>query len=215
MHAFFVRHARLAVAAIALSPILFAVGAQGAELNGSAVHVAPYLGYMVFGNYLEGPLGSSISSAPGVVYGTQVGLSMSPTVSLVGNVAYTRSDIRIGIPILGGFSVGSSSMLIYDADVQVDLPTSRTNALPFAPFVQAGVGAIRHQVDQSLVRVDATNLAVNVGVGADVMVGRGLALRVMAKDYIGKFDVQEATSLDLSGPTAHNWALSAGLRFDF
>ena len=45
--------------------------------------------------------------------------------------------------------------------------------------------------------------------------GRGLALRVMAKDYIGKFNFQDAIGFDVNGGTAHNWAFSAGMKFDF
>jgi hypothetical protein len=42
-----------------------------------------------------------------------------------------------------------------------------------------------------------------------------MAVRLLAKDYIGKFDFKDATGLGISGETAHNWALSAGMRFDF
>jgi hypothetical protein len=34
----------------------------------------------------------------------------------------------------------------------------------------------------------------------------------MAKDYIGKFDVREATAVDVEAKTAHNWTVSAGVR---
>ena len=34
----------------------------------------------------------------------------------------------------------------------------------------------------------------------------------MVKDYIGKFDAREATSLNLDSRTTHNWTVSAGLR---
>jgi hypothetical protein len=54
-----------------------------------------------------------------------------------------------------------------------------------------------------------------VGLGADVSLGRGLAMRLLAKDYIGKFNFQDATGLGINGDVAHNFALSAGLRFDF
>jgi len=37
-------------------------------------------------------------------------------------------------------------------------------------------------------------------------------LQLMAKDYIGKFDVKEATGINVDAKTTHNWALSAGLR---
>ncbi len=36
-----------------------------------------------------------------------------------------------------------------------------------------------------------------------------------AKDYIGKFDVNQATSLDYSAKTSNNVALSAGLKLGF
>ncbi len=170
---------------------------------------------MVFGDYLKGPLGTTLTNAPGPLYGAQVGLSMAPNISLVGNLAYTSGDVRVGVPFLGGLSVGSSSMVIYDADLQLDLPPAKTSALPFVPFVQAGVGAIYYKIDESLLQTTATNAAFNVGLGADVAVGRGVAFRVMAKDYIGKFDFKEATSFDVSGQTAHNFAFSAGIRLDF
>ena len=37
----------------------------------------------------------------------------------------------------------------------------------------------------------------------------------MAKDYMGEFDLREATFIDVDGGTMHNVALSAGLRFRF
>ena len=58
----------------------------------------------------------------------------------------------------------------------------------------------------------ATNFAYNVGAGADVAIGPRLGLQVMAKDYIGKFDVREATAVNVDTKTTHNWAVSAGLR---
>ena len=39
-----------------------------------------------------------------------------------------------------------------------------------------------------------------------------LGLQLMVKDYIGKFDAQEATSINVNTKTTHNWAVSAGLR---
>src|SRR3979490_3333930 len=81
--------------------------AQAPE-SGTVLHVSPYVGYMVFGNYISGPLGTSLTNAPAPLYGTQVGLSLSPELSLVGNVGYTSSDMKVGIPFLGGVSVGHS-----------------------------------------------------------------------------------------------------------
>ena len=91
-----------------------ALSAQ-APYSGSVLHVSPYAGVMVFGNYLKGPLNTTLTNKPGMLYGTQVGLSLSPELSLVGNIGYTSSDLDVGLPIIGGLSVGHSSTLIYDA----------------------------------------------------------------------------------------------------
>jgi hypothetical protein len=42
-----------------------------------------------------------------------------------------------------------------------------------------------------------------------------MAVRLLAKDYIGKFDFKDAIGVDVSGSTSHNFGLTAGLRFDF
>jgi hypothetical protein len=183
--------------------------------SGTVLHVSPYAGFMVFGNYLSGPLGTSVSNAPAPIYGTQVGLSLAPNLSLIGNIGYTQSDIRVGVPILGGLSVGHSAMLIYDGGLEYNLGSSKAGTMALSPFVQAGLGAIRYQIDESVLHTDATNLAGNLGLGADLAVSRGIALRLLAKDYIGKFNFKDASGFNVSGETAHNWALSAGLRFDF
>jgi hypothetical protein len=178
--------------------------------------ITPYVGYMVFGDYLKGPVGTSLSNAPGVVYGAQAGIAIAPNLSLIGNLGYTNSDLKVGIPILGGISVGHSSMLIYDADLEYSFGAPKPGSTPISPFVQAGVGAISYNIDEGdIIQTNATNFAGNVGVGADFAVGNGMALRVMAKDYIGQFNFQDATGFGISGATAHNFAFSAGLKLNF
>jgi len=199
-----------AVAAATATPSLAQIAPAG-----TIVHVSPYAGYMVFGSYLKGPLGTSLTNAPGPVYGGQVGLSLGSNISLIGNLGYSSGDIKVGVPFLGGVSVGSSSMLIYDGGLELAIPRPGERAPSFVPFLQAGVGAIRYSIDESVLHTTATNAVVSVGGGADLAVGRGVALRVMAKDYIGKFDFKEATAFDLSSNTAHSFAFSAGLRLDF
>lgn len=204
----------LAAALVAAAPLSTAI----AQLPGSGkvLHLSPYAGVMVFGNYLEGPLGTSLTNKPGMLYGTQVGLSLSPQLSLVGNIGYTSSNIDVGLPIIGGISVGHSSTLIYDADLEYGLAPMRYGSNAFTPFVQAGVGAMRYDIKAaSILTTQATNLAGNVGIGADIAVGNGMALRILAKDYIGKFNFQDAVGLGVDGSTAHNLGLTAGLRFDF
>jgi hypothetical protein len=183
--------------------------------SGKAFDVTPYVGYMVFGDYIKGPLGTSLTNAPAPVYGAQLGMHLAPNISLVGNIATTSSDIKAGIPFLGGLSVAHSTMLLYDGGLQLDVPATTMGGASFSPFLQAGAGAIRYDISESIVSAKATNFAANVGVGADVAVGNGFGIRLMAKDYIGKFDFKDATMLDFSGQTANSFAFSAGVRVSF
>jgi hypothetical protein len=196
---------------------LVAGGTLGAQApnSGTVLHLTPYAGYMMFGDYLKGPLGTSLTNAPGLLYGTQVNLSIAPNLSLVGNVGYTSTDIQIGVPIFGGISAGHSQTYLYDAGLEYDFGSSKSGSIPFVPFVQAGIGGMHYSIDEDFLSTTATNWAGNVGVGADLAVTRGVALRLMAKDYIGQFNFQDATGIGLTGQTAHNFALTAGLRFDF
>jgi hypothetical protein len=199
---------------------LIAGGTLGAQAPGSGtvLHITPYAGYMMFGDYLKGPLGTSLSNAPGLVYGTQANLSIAPNLSLFGNLGYTSTDLQIGVPFLNGISAGRSQMYMYDAGLEYDFGSSRSGSVPFTPFVQAGIGGMHYSIDEDIISTTATNWAGNVGVGLDVPVSRGVALRLMAKDYIGQFNFQDAIGLGglgLTGQTAHNFALTGGLRFDF
>jgi hypothetical protein len=206
---------RILISALAAGSLATMPLAAQAPGSGTVLHVSPYVGYMVFGNYLNGPLGTDISSKPGVLYGTQVGLSIAPNLSLIGNIGYTSSSMEVGLPFFGGVSIGNSSMLMYDAGLEYDFNLARGTGLALSPFVQAGVGQMRYTINESILQTQATNFAGNVGLGADFALTRGVALRVMAKDYIGKFNFQDATSLSVDGNTANNFAFSAGLRLDF
>ena len=183
--------------------------------SGTAFELTPYAGYMIFGDYLKGPLGTNISNAPGVLYGVQLGMKIYPNVSLIGNLGYTSSDVTAGIPFLGGYSIAHSSTLLYDGGLQLDLPLTTTSGFSLKPFAQVGAGAMHYNINASILQTNTTNFAANVGLGADLGLGQSMGLRLMAKDYIGKFNFQDATQLDVQGQTAHNWALSAGLRFNF
>ena len=183
--------------------------------SGTAFELTPYAGYMIFGDFLKGPFGTSISNAPGALYGVQLGMKLAPNISLIGNLGYSSSDVKAGVPFLGGYSIAHSNTLLYDGGLQLDLPITTASGLGLKPFAQVGVGAMRYNIDASILQTNATNFAANLGVGADVALGQSMGLRLMAKDYIGKFDFHDATQLDVQGQTTHNWALSAGLRFNF
>ena len=203
---------------LALATLATAAHAQSrasAVNAGKAFDFTPYVGYMVFGSLMDGPLGTSIGNAPAPVFGAQLGMHLAPNVSIVGNVAAASSDIKAGIPLLGGLSIAHSNLLLYDGGLQVDVPTMTIAGTAMSPFIQAGAGAMRYEISQSFLSTNATNFAANVGVGADVALGNNLGMRLMAKDYIGKFDFKDATFIDFKGKTANSVAFSAGLRMSF
>lgn len=177
--------------------------------------ITPYGGYMVFGSILNGPLGTNLTSAAAPVYGAQVNLPLGSSVSIVGNLAYSQPNLEVGIPILGGIDVGKSDVWMYDAGLQLSAPVM-SGQRSIIPFVQAGIGGMKYNVQVAGLNTNASNLAFNAGVGADLPLAQNIGLRIMAKDYIGKFDVNQATSLDVtSGKTSNNIAISAGLKLGF
>ncbi len=185
-----------------------------AQQEWRSVELTPSAGYMIFGRYLEGPLGSTISNANGPLYGVQLDLNFSPFVGLYGHAGYSSSDLQVGLPILGGVSVGSTSVYLYDGGIELRAPMSR-GGMPVTPFIQAGAGVIRHEIENGMINVRATNTAFNGGVGLDMQFTPSIGLRLLAKDYFGKFDFEEATAFDLQGRTAHNVGLSVGLKVGF
>jgi Outer membrane protein beta-barrel domain len=190
-------------------------GSRSVSTPSTLFDITPYAGVIVFGDFLTGPLGTSLGNAPAAIYGAQLGMKIAPSLSIIGNLAAASSDVKLGVPIFGGISVAHSSMVFYDAGLQLDIPMTSAYGATFSPFLQAGIGGMHYDISESLASTTATNLAANVGAGADIAIGSGVGLRLMAKDYIGKFDFQEATSFDVSNTTTNNFAFSAGIRFSF
>lgn len=190
-----------------------AIPLQAQQVEKKSIQLTPYVGYMGFGNLVSGPLGSSLTNGRGPAYGAQLSVPLSPAIGLYGNVAYSRPGLEVGLPVIGGISVGEGSVLMYDGGIQLSIPGRTPQQI--SPFVQAGVGAMKYSFDLSPIRLDATNLAYNVGVGADLPLGRNLGIRVLAKDYIGKFDASDVIGLDIETKTTHNWALNVGVTLGF
>ena len=65
------------------------------------------------------------------------------------------------------------------------------------------------------ISTDATNFVGTVGAGADFGLTRAIGLRVMAKDYIGRFDTREAIGFDAGNDYTHNWGITVGLKLGF
>jgi opacity protein-like surface antigen len=204
----FVRTSLLGAAVVASAMPLAAQQAKPKVFD-----VSPYAGYMMFGKLFEGPIGTSVSAGSGPVYGAQMSLTMAKNVALYGNVGYSSSDLKIGLPIIGGLDVGSSKALMYDGGVELKVPMQAASVV--TPFVQGGIGAIKYEVSSGFLDANATNVAYNFGGGVDVRLTPNFGLRLMAKDYLGKFDFKEATSFDLNSKTTNNVALSVGVKLGF
>ena len=199
----------LCAGAIAIAGLLLALPLEAQSARPGSFGITPYAGYMKFGNLVNGPLGTSVRGAAGPVYGAEATVGITRGLALVGNVAYASSDLEVGLPVVGGLSFGKSSALLYDAALRLSVPGG---AGGISPFVQAGAGAMRQEIEVAPVSTRSTNFAYNVGAGVDVPLGPRLGLQLMGKDYIGKFDAREATAVNLDTKTTHNWTLSAGVR---
>ena len=206
---------RYPVLALAAAAGLSPSSRLGAQATPIAAEITPYAGYMVSSALVDGPLGSSIASAGRPLYGLQLGVPLTRTITLVGNVARAQGDLEVGLPLIGGIPVGESEAWLLDAGVQLGLPLGLGRAQAIVPFIQLGAGAMRQSLDIAPVAVRATNLALNAGAGADLALSSSIGVRLMVKDYIGRFDFEEATSFDLDRGSAHNIALSAGVRLAF
>jgi opacity protein-like surface antigen len=177
------------------------------------VDLTPYVGYLNYGTLFDGPLGTSVSNANTALYGAQLGLRVTPTLSLVGNIGYASSDLQANAPIIGGFGVADSRTLVYDGGVELALPLPQSTTV--RPFVGAGAGAIRYEAERAGFKTNSTNFAWNVGGGLDFQFSPSLGARLMVRDYVGKLDVKEAVGFDFESKTAHNIGFSLGLKLSF
>ena len=177
--------------------------------------VSPYIGYFMASNIAEGPLGTSLTSGSGALYGAQVRIPLVPALAVIGNFGYSTGKLTFGVPILGGVSFGDAKTFLYDGGIQLSAPALARGTKALVPFVQAGVGGVRREIAAGGLTSTSTNLAWNAGFGADMQIVPGIGVRVLMKDYIGKFDIREATGLDIDSRTMNDWALSVGVNLSF
>lgn len=191
--------------------VIAVVAGASPSLAQERVELVPTAGYMVFGDVLRGPIGTSLSNANGPVFGAQLTLPIGGPVSMYLGGAYARSEMQVGIPVLGGVSVGDTDAWLGDAGLEL----RAGSAGAVRPFVQAGIGAAHYNIQTGPLDLSSTGLTFAGGVGVDVPLGQTLGLRIMAKDYVGKFDFRDVSGLDLESRTAHNVALNVGVRMAF
>jgi Outer membrane protein beta-barrel domain len=191
-----------------IAALAFALAAP-LEAQSPSFQITPYAGYLKSGTMVNGPVGTALRNGAAPVYGAELAVGLTRSLLLVGNAAYSKPELEIGAPVVGGMRVGESSVLLYDAALRLGLPLPSSS---ITPFVQAGVGEMRQTLDVGPASTRSTAFAYNVGGGMDIRIAPKVGLQLMAKDYIVKFGTQEASGIEVDTKTTHNWALSAGVR---
>jgi hypothetical protein len=218
---------RILVGAALAATAALPLNAQEPVTSGhGSLYVGPYAGYMIFGDLLESQDGRVETSLKnGALYGAQVGYSITPNISVLGNLAYTKSNFTVEVDPGSGPATSTNvsdkmGVFLYDANLQFRLPFGDRMGGWIAPLAQLGAGAIKYTFDSDDLRSRGrTDVAFNAGLGADFQVARGVGLRLMAKDYItsSSWDDISTTSFDdgVKNNTANNLAFSVGLNFGF
>lgn len=183
-------------------------------VNRGEFAVAPYTGYLVSQSFFKGPLGSSLNVQSAPIYGIQASMPLAPGASLIGSLGYSSGDLKAGLPIIGGISVGNTSTTLMDASVELRFEKFNPNGR-FIPLVELGGGAIHRSVTVAGVDAKSTDFQVSGGVGADMPIAPNIALRFMAKDHYGKVDFGNLGSLSASTNDLHTVALMGGIRLAF
>jgi Outer membrane protein beta-barrel domain len=184
----------------------------------SVFSVTPYVGYVAYGDHFETPSGE-FTNDNAAIYGVQVGIDMTPNLSLVGNFGYSRTNWEFEFTGPAESFAGDVGVWLYDGNLQLKFPFA-AGAGTFSPFAQAGIGAMRFTADRDDFNADGTtNIAFNAGLGADFNIG-ALGLRAMVKDYISSFkwdefrNANDPNDLEDAG-TSHNFAFTLGLKLGF
>lgn len=210
MKSFNVRNSALLAAFLAFA-LATPTAAQG-RTTPSVIKVVPYVGYVNYGSYIDGPLGSRVGNAGAPIYGAQLGIDLSKDFEFVGNIGFSPTQIEASLPILGGLRVADSKVLLYDAGLQYNLPTLAGVGSGMRPFAVAGAGAMRTEVSVGSLNASSTDFAFNFGGGVDVEVSNRWAIRASARDYVGKLNVGDAVNLTLETRRTHNWAFTVGAK---
>jgi len=189
----------------------------------STFSLTPYAGYMMFGSLADLGEDVNLTNDNSWLAGAQAKIRMTSRWSVVGNFAYTKSNLEIEEEGGSGPDTRASGDLGYwlgDLGLQYQLPFS-WNEGKVSPFVQAGVGAVRYTLDANDLTDEesSTNLQFNAGVGLDIDRGP-IGFQLMLKDYVTSLDWNEFGDLPSIDDVdrsriAHNLALTAGIRINF
>ena len=181
----------------------------------SVFTIAPYVGYMNFGDYFETTDDVEFSNENGALYGAQASLDLGRYFSLFGNFGYSSSKFTFELGNGQNVNLNDVGVWLYDGGLQLRMPLSPDATSGISPFVQAGAGAVRYSSDSDdITSSSSTNAAFNYGAGLDWQLGR-LGIRLMAKDYVTSLDWTDVGEVRLDDKKAHNWGLTAGFKIGF
>jgi hypothetical protein len=173
--------------------------------------ITPYFGYMNMGRYVDGPLGTSASGGDAGLVGAQVMLPLSPFVALVGNVGHANSNLLFIDPVTAGPSIGNTGVWLFDGDLQFSSPFRGSGGHWIEPFIQLGAGAMRYSTQYSTGDASSTNFAFNGGVGLNYEITRMIGFQILAKDYVGHWDVTPRFPFESHDRFTNNYGITAGL----
>lgn len=201
---------------------LMAVTAEAQEIpeaRSGSFFIGPYAGYMFFGDLFDfgGPTEQSMED--GALFGAQAGVNLTPSIALLGNLGYSKSAFTLENDATNSSQriSGDLGVFLYDASLQFRIPMSNLGSR-VSPLAQIGVGGIRYTLDTDDISGEprSSDVAFNVGLGADFGLADRVALRVMAKDYITSVRWDDIESVDFDDDVgdnvAHNIGLTLGLR---
>ena len=194
---------------------LMAVNANAQEIpeaRAGSFFIGPYAGYMMFGDLFDFPGPAEQSVENSALFGAQAGINLSPSVALLGNLGYAKSAFTLENDATGTSDriSGDLGIFLYDASLQFRIPMGNAR---ISPLAQVGVGAIKYTLDTDDLFGESTSndIAFNVGLGADVAIARGIALRLMAKDYITSLSWNDFEDVDFDDNAGENVAHNIGL----
>lgn len=201
---------KYSVSSLVLAAVAFTAISAEAQSR-PAARFTPYVGFLSSGSILKGPFGFEVGSAGAPLYGMQLGINLTPNIAVVGNLGYSDTQLEAGLPIVGGFGIADSKILMYDGGLQLRFPAVTSSGTGFVPFIEGGVGAIKNDISVGPVTTHSTNVAFIAGGGVDLQLTNALGIRLMAKDHMSRFDYGEAIGVANEGRRAHNWVLGLGL----
>ena len=91
---------RSLVSAALVAAMAAPLAAQSSVVTGqpSVFSLTPYVGYVAYGDHFESTGGAEFTNDNAAIYGVQLGVDMTPNLSLVGNFGYSRTNWEFEFP---------------------------------------------------------------------------------------------------------------------